>query len=248
MRRSFIKAGFYVLTMCFVVICGLANAGDGGPEWLSSEVAYGHLMAQTAILCSPVDRGQARPGALLIHGGGWTGGGKSSLRDRCQMFARNGIVSIAIDYRLATAEDNSTRWPAQLQDARAALRWMHEGGANLGLDVRRICAYGESAGGHIAIWLGIENRDLACVVDAFGPVDLSALGREFDKAFSVLFGNSSNRSTHLRDGSPLWSVKSDMAPVLIIQGEKDKLVPADQWVALLNALRSKEVPVSATLY
>jgi acetyl esterase/lipase len=213
--------------------------------------AYGNLPAQTLSVCLP--SGQAkeakeRPGVLLIHGGAWIGGDKSGLLARCEAFAKNGIVSVTINYRLADSSNPSTRWPAQLDDASAALQWMIDHSRELGLNPGRICVYGESAGGHIALWLGIKDKRVAGVIDAFGPTDLCSFHKRRSRwIFDALVGNGSN-SDNLRAASPLWYVCSDLSPTLIIQGEGDELVSPYHSNALYDAMKSKGVPVTMIKY
>jgi len=209
--------------------------------------AYGNLPAQKLSVCLPSDQAKGRPGVLLIHGGGWTGGDESSLRGRCEAFAKNGIVSATMNYRLADPSDLSTRWPAQLDDARAALQWMIRHSGELGLNPGHICVYGESAGGHIALWLGIVDKRVAGVIDAFGPTDLGRLDKRFERALNALAGNASC-SHDLHAASPVWYVSSDMPPTLIIQGETDDLVLPDQSNALYDAMKSKGAPVTMIKY
>lgn len=210
------------------------------------EHKYGNLPAHTLSVCSPTHPVKNMPAVLLIHGGGWTRGDKSSLRPMCKRFAENGIVAVTANYRLAEVSDHSTRWPAQLEDAQAALGWMLNHADELGLDPGRICSYGESAGGHIALWLGSTDERLACVVDAFGPTDLGTLGKAFEKALSALCGNTDENA--LRAASPLWSSVSGMPPTLVIQGEYDKLVPPDQSTRLVDRMKSEGATVVLRKY
>ncbi len=211
------------------------------------EVAYGPLPFQTLYVWLPSDGMQGRPGALLVHGGGWTGGDKLYARERCETFAQHGIVAVAANYRLANTEASSTRWPAQLDDAEAALQWMIANACELGLDPHRICVYGESAGGHIAVWLGIEDKRVACVVDGFGPMDLGRLGKKFDAALTALIGNPRDAAA-ARAASPVYFVPSYLPPTLIIQGETDDLVLPYQSKALYDAMKSKGAPVAMIMY
>ncbi len=210
--------------------------------------AYGNLSAQTLNVCLPSDHAKGRPGVLLIHGGAWIGGDKSHLQGRCEAFAKNGIVSVTINYRLADSSNPSTRWPAQLDDASAALQWMVDHSDELGLDPGRVCAYGESAGGHIALWLGIRDKRVAGVIDAFGPTDLGSLyNRRSKRVLDALVGDASN-SENLRAASPVCYVRSDLSPTLIIQGERDYLVLPEQSDALYYAMKSKGAPVAMIRY
>ncbi len=209
--------------------------------------AYGNLPAQTLSVCLPSDQSTGRPGVLLIHGGGWVGGDKTNLQGRCEAFAKNGIVSVTINYRLADSSKPSTRWPAQLDDAMAALQWTIDHSGELGLNPGHICVYGESAGGHIALWLGISDKRVAGVIDAFGPTDLGRLGKQVENVLNALVGDASNFHD-LRTASPLWSIGPDLPPTLIIQGEKDTLITPDQSVMLYDAMKNQGDSVNMIKY
>ncbi len=209
--------------------------------------AYGNLPAQTLSVCLPSDRSTGRPGVLLIHGGAWVSGDKSGLQGRCGAFAKNGIVSVTINYRLADSSKPSTRWPAQLDDAMAALQWTIDHSGELGLDPGRICVYGESAGGHIALWLAIRDKRVAGLIDAFGPTDLGSFGKRGDRFLDALVGGASS-SHDLRAASPLWSIGPGLPPTLIIHGEKDTLVTPGHSARLFDAMKRQGTSVSMIWY
>ncbi len=213
------------------------------------ELSYGTSPSQTLSACLPSDGLKARPGVLMIHGGGWTGGDKAPMGNLCGFFARNGIVAVSINYRLANIADPSTRWPAQLDDAEAAFQWMVDHSGELGLDPGRISVYGLSAGGHIAVWMAIKDKRVVSVIDGFGPVDLFKAQRDkrYQRSLTALIGDPQDAAA-ARALSPVYSVHSDMPPVLIIQGEWDKLVLPEQSQALYEALKSKNVSANMVMY
>ena len=86
------------------------------------------------------------PGALLIHGGGWTTGSKLQMGAHGRRLAKSGFVGVAIDYRLAPRHT----FPAQVEDCLKALEWMGRSGVDYGIDTERIAAVGYSAGGQLA--------------------------------------------------------------------------------------------------
>jgi acetyl esterase/lipase len=212
------------------------------------ESYYGSQHSYPIRVCLPARSGASRrPGVLLIHGGGWMGGDLNGMSGWCDFFAQRGIVAATFDYRLATQLDESTRWPAQLEDTMEALRWLRNRASEFHLDPKHICAYGESAGGHIALWLGIADSNISCVVDAFGPTDLTRLGPKFARAFDALFGSSRNPKK-LRAASPVFNLSSQMPPVMTIQGENDTLVPPEQANLLIDALHNRRLVVTAISY
>ena len=95
---------------------------------------------------------RTRPVLIAIHGGSWYGGSKVLYRndDRNTVIrlAQQGIVVVAIDYRLA--RPGAPTWPAVLDDVREAVRWVRREAANLRVDPDRIVVMGQSSGAHLA--------------------------------------------------------------------------------------------------
>jgi acetyl esterase/lipase len=82
-----------------------------------------------------------------VHGGGFTGGNKSGVAGSARAFAELGYVGISSQYRFA----GQARWPAQLEDVKAAIRWTRANAARLGIDPDKIAVAGYSAGGLMAL-------------------------------------------------------------------------------------------------
>ena len=106
--------------------------------------------------------GETRPGIVVIHGGGWLEGDKSSFTSRThgvpgniEDFAALGFVAVAINYRLS----GEAPYPAALEDCKCAVRWLRAHAGEYRLDPDRIGAYGNSAGGHLALLLGMTGRE-----------------------------------------------------------------------------------------
>jgi len=127
------------------------------------------------------------PLAIYVHGGGWTSGSKSAgagFLDKDELLARGWLVA-AVDYRLAP----QFKWPAQIQDVKAAVRFLRANAARFGVDGTRIGVWGGSAGGHLVAMLGLtdaaagfddsggnfdQSSRVSAVVDYFGPADFTA--------------------------------------------------------------------------
>jgi len=117
----------------------------------------------------------ARPAVIHFHGGGWRTGKRSSLGPVVEGFglspieqlADAGFVVASADYRLT---DVAT-FPAQLHDAKAAVRWLRTHAVEYGVDPRRIYAWGDSAGGHLASLLGLTAGSPAFANQAGNPDD-----------------------------------------------------------------------------
>jgi acetyl esterase/lipase len=125
----------------------------------AANVAYGPLERQV------LDFFQAKsdkptPLAFCIHGGGWSGGDKSSYYGRVKTFLDNGISVVTINYRLmAQANEQKVTPPvkAPLEDAARALQFVRSKAGEWNIDKKRIGATGGSAGGASSLWLAFHD-------------------------------------------------------------------------------------------
>jgi acetyl esterase/lipase len=166
-------------------------AGATGPGPVYGNITYGVAGGETLLpdVFEPANNsGQPRPAIVLVHGGGWTSFGESTMRPPAQFLALAGFVAVTVDYRLF--HDDATRWPTQLDDVQPSVRWERANSAKYNVDPNHTGAYGHSAGGQIAVLLGmLETRDnsdaalakysskVQAVVDATGPSEISATGQ-----------------------------------------------------------------------
>ena len=204
------------------------------------------------------------PVIIYLHSGAWISGdrtGGPAIRQ-----AARGYAVASIEYRLAP----QYTWPAQVEDAKAAVRWIRANAQKYDLDPERIGAFGTSAGGHIAAVLGtsggvpeLEGVQLGnagyssrvkVVVDYYGPTDLLKL--EDQKIPCIpLDGNASYMPPSLLMGCPIQLCKAKTAtanpityvtpedpPFLILHGLLDCLVPWRQSEMLHDALEAMNVP------
>jgi acetyl esterase/lipase len=113
------------------------------------------------------------PVVVYFHGGGWMGGHRrAAAHERLVPVAREGIAVASASYRFSDAATH----PAQVHDAKAAVRWLRANGAEHGLRTDRIGAWGASAGGYLALMLGLTAGD---------PVLEGGVGRHGDRDSSV---------------------------------------------------------------
>jgi acetyl esterase/lipase len=175
----------------------------------------------------------ARPAPVVvwIFGGSWKYGSNGyhlNLRD----LTASGIAIASIQYRLS----GTAKYPAQLDDCRAAVQWLRTNGARYGIDPHRIGASGESAGGHLAALLGtVEGApSIRAVCALYPPTDLVALGRMYESPDrpsdidKLLGGPIEQKLALAREASPVDRVTSSSPPFLIIHGADDTLVPLAQ--------------------
>lgn len=190
------------------------------------------------------------PGVVIIHGGAWRAGNKSSNHQLMDRFARRGYVAMSPQYRFCPQET----FPAQVHDVKAAVRWLKQHAGEYKLDAGRLGAMGFSAGGHLALMLGVTDGDdglegdggadavdtrVRAVVNYFGPTDLLAddipdVSRPLLR--DLLGGVPREKEELAKQGSPLTFVTKDDPPVLTFHGTKDPLVPYTQAIKLTEAL------------
>jgi acetyl esterase/lipase len=113
-----------------------------------------------------------RPGSsgrtvIFLHGGGWRQGRRTALAQEAADWARHGWVAVNADYRLGKVDGHPGDGRLMLADVAAVLAKYR---AQPYVDPARIVVYGESAGGHLATWLGAVHGDEIVATVAFSPV------------------------------------------------------------------------------
>ncbi len=198
------------------------------------------------------------PVILSIHGGGWHSGSKEASPGTD--FAQYGYAVAAINYRLI----GQGTFPANIQDCKAAVRWLRANGGGYGLDTRRIGVWGASAGGHLAALLGTSggvaelegdlgnagySSRVQAVVDYFGPTDLSKWRPTVDPAVNTDLSESRMMGFDVvryperaARGNPITYISKDTPEFFIAHGRSDPLVPVTQSELLHAALCKAGVP------
>lgn len=177
------------------------------------------------------------PGVIVVHGGAWTMGTRAQLTGIAQQLAKAGFSTVAISYRLAP----KSKFPAQIEDCKAAVRWMRSHAADLKLDPNRIGGFGYSAGAHLVALLGttdeadglegIDNPEkqpttrLQAVVGGGAPCDFRAL--PLDERFLGFWLGGTRREVpeQYRLASPAAFISADDPPMFFFHAENDELVP-----------------------
>jgi acetyl esterase/lipase len=233
-----------------------------------TDVVYGNA-GEKPLLCdiyrlrTPAE--SPRPAIVQFHGGGWNHGDKSSTGLAGMRLVKAGFVLVSVDYRLST----EAIFPAQINDAKCAVRFLREHAKEYNIDPERIGAMGGSAGGHLAALLGTAgdaaelegdggskgfSSKVQAVADLWGPANLASIASQGNSgtvrdtptsSVSRLLGGtvSSNKDKALA-ASPISYISADDPPFLIIHGDADPTVPLAQSQEFFDAL--KKTGVDAT--
>ena len=188
-----------------------------------------------------------RPAVLFIHGGGFKMGDKAEFRSAsvCADLARAGYVVVSCNYILST-KDKPGVWPQNIADCREAVRWMRKNARDLGINPQRIAVAGGSAGGYLALMVGLTDEKpelggdpksaisskVSAVIDFYGVTSIE----KYTKDMLVDLGTDTNKIF-----SPLSYVTSKSVPVLILHGTADKTVDIKQSRNLEEVLLKNKV-------
>lgn len=206
---------------------------------------YGARALRCDVFRPPEASGRSR-GLLLVHGGAWTMGDKSQLRGYGFLIGREGTVCVASEYRLA----NEARWPAQIHDVKAAIRWMRANADALGIDPDRIAVCGASSGAHLALISagapdvpalegdggnGEVSSKVAAAISFYGPTRLERGGAMLRDSVAKLLGDDAS-DARFREASPVTYVSPTFPPTMLLHSNRDDLVPREQSVSFAEAL------------
>ena len=211
------------------------------------------------------------PVVVWIHGGGWAGGDKRPCE--AEREAARGYAVASINYRLS----RTARFPAQIYDVKAAIRWLRAHATEYRLDPAHVGAWGSSAGGHLAALAGTSGKvaaledlalgnsasssDLQAVVDFYGPTDFLQMDANVPASCpKPLVHNSANSPESLLIGcqiqtcseaveraNPISYVSKSNPPFFVAHGTADCTVPPQQSEILRHALERAGVPVTLRL-
>ena len=252
------------MTFGFVLYLTLAQAAQPParpalPEGVVADwdVEYSRVGERVAMdVFRPAGTGGARPAVLAIHGGGFRRGSRASYHALCIKLAQRGYVAATMSYRFAPRH----QFPAPVEDSKAAVRFLRANAARFGLDANAIGVTGGSAGGHLALMVGLtgplkvfegsgphldQSSAVQAVVNYYGPTDFTqSYGKSVDAAevLPLFIGGdlASYRQQHVV-ASPLHYVTPLAPPVLTVHGTKDAYVAYEQGVWLTNKLISAGV-------
>jgi acetyl esterase/lipase len=200
------------------------------------------------------------PVVVYVHGGGWQRGTRRDpppliAADFYDQIAGQGFAVAAVDYRLS----GEARYPAPLEDVRAAVSWVRDNASAYGLDAGRVSLWGDSAGGHLALLTALTGAAVRAAVAWFPVTDLADMPSDLAAAGGVPDLGPDSREARLlgapaasvpvlaREASPVAHAHAGAPPILLIHGTADDLVPAAQSIRLAQALRAAGASVELEL-
>lgn len=204
------------------------------------------------------------PLVAYVQGSGWREQALGTAVEPLLAFARRGYVVAIIEHRPSSV----ATFPAQVADARTAVRWLLQHAADFHVDPARLALWGDSSGGHTTLMTAVTAGDptftdepdadplaISCYVDFYGPTALDLMDSEPStmqhsgpgSPESELLGAESLAAAPdlVRAADPRCHLSRDrpLAPILIAHGSKDRLVPFQQSVLMYEALREADQPV-----
>jgi len=206
--------------------------------------------------------GAPLPVLIWIHGGGWQAGSKDGCPPLRAGYLEQGYAVASIGYRLS----GDATFPAQIEDCKAAIRWLRAHADEYGLDPIRFGVWGSSAGGHLVALLGtsgdVEEFDVGphldqpsrvqAVCDYYGPTDFKVFvttpryerhGKSDSPENRLIGGNVLDNPDKVARVNPITYVDENDPPYLIVHGDADGTVPLNQSQLLFEALKEAGVPV-----
>lgn len=255
---------------CLVVM--LAGCAEWGTEPIVVERGLVYRTVGDAQLRLDLARPRGEgpfPAIVFIHGGGWVQGRRESFADAIEEAARRGYVATTITYRLARPDPETDRpahpFPAQLDDCRAAVRWLRAHARQYRVDPARVGVLGVSAGGHLGLLVGLATADDApglagdaggssrvqAVVGVSGPTDLlrwyetAPVMRGFARALCDGPPDTAHE-TYVR-ASPITWVTAGAPPILLQHGQEDEAIPPEQATLLAARLEAAGAPHVLTI-
>jgi acetyl esterase/lipase len=237
--RSFICASASLLLA--------ASSAASAPDYqILANVRYDHYPETVLDILQPSAPSLAdRPGVIVIHGGGWVQGSKEDMLELfCLPFVRRGMVVANVEYRLAP----SAPAPAAVSDVLRAAQWFYDHAAQYKVDRSKIVVMGGSAGAHLALMAAMTpptaglgpSTKISAVIDFFGIADVAdQMAGPNQRPYAVAWIPDQPKRLELAHSlSPLSYVRKGLPPILALHGDADMVVPYQQSVALVKALKN----------
>jgi acetyl esterase/lipase len=247
------------------LVLSLGSSGSRAAEpHLLKDIEYAEVDGHSLKLDLYLPETRQPPLIVWVHGGAWQAGSKSDALPAAK-FVAAGYAVASVDYRLSPV----ARFPAQVHDIKAAIRFLRAKAGEYGYDARRIGIAGSSAGGHLAALVGVTNDDkdlegavgeyrkqssaVQAIVSLFGASDLmSILAQSKPQGLKMrvpalqllLRGQPDEKPDLARQASPIAHLDAHDPPLLLIHGEADPQMPPEQSQELAAAYRQAGLSVT----
>lgn len=226
----------------------------GGRISVRRDLPFGTQDYQTLDLYLPLGVGPF-PAVVCWFGGNFVGGNKSHMARIAAFLASIGIAAVTPEYYLATLDGSRPGWPANVHDAKAAVRHVRSKAAEWRLDPARIAGLGYSSGAYLAMMVAFTPHVRTLEGDGAAPGESSALVAVVDIAGVCdrrgslgtgtlpLLGHGYEARPELRTlASPVAHVGPTTVPVYILHGEHDSVAQVESALKLAEALKAHRVP------
>ena len=220
------------------------------------DVVYGNVDGRDLLLDLYLPEGVVAPNLVVwVHGGAWRAGSKNRVP---APFIENGYAVASLDFRLSS----EARFPAQVHDIKAAIRFLRGERSRFGFQTNRIAISGSSSGAHLAALVGVTNgsptlegtigdyldrsSDVQAIVSYFGASNLTTILSQStphglsvrEPALDLLLGAQPDEARELAElASPVFHVDAADPPLLLLHGDQDPQMPINQSHELEGAYR-----------
>ena len=230
----------------------------------TNDIEYAEVNGHRLLLDLYLPSKPQRPALVVwIHGGAWRRGTKSKMP--LGELVKHGFAIASVDYRLSPV----AKFPAQIHDCKAAIRFLRAKADQYGYDAERIGIAGSSAGGHLVALFGVTNNhrelegnvgrhgdqssSVQAIVDYYGPTNFMTILHQSTPhglsvrvpALELLLGDRPERKADLAKlASPVFHVDKKDPPLLLIHGDQDPQVPINQSHELHAKYKEHQLPVN----
>jgi len=249
------RASLALIVLCLLCTCSLTLAqkqkvkGPWIPPGIKVErdIVYGKGGESDLMLDLYLPDKKNGAAIVVIHGGGWRGGDKSTFIGPALRYAKQGYVAVSINYRLS----GEAKFPAAVEDCKCAVRWLRAHAGEYKFNPGKIGATGSSAGGHLSLMLGLTapedgfegtgghndvSSSIQVVVSQAGPTQFVPSWRH-PVILAFLGGFADEVSEVAKKASPVTYVAKEAPPILMLHGTKDRTVPHTQVIEMDKVLK-----------
>lgn len=253
-----------MLFACLLVSASLAEPA-AATQPTHRDVEYAKVARRSLrldIYLPEQDAAAKTPVIVWVHGGAWRAGSKDEVP--VLHWLSKGFAVASVDYRLSP----EARFPAQVHDIKAAIRFLRAHAEKYHLDPHRFAIAGSSAGGHLAALVGVSNdvqelegeiggftlasSDVQAIVSFYGASNLQTILSQSTEhglkvrvpALELLLGGQPDEKPELAQlASPVTHIDADDPPLWLIHGDADPQMPLEQSRELAAKYRQHSLPV-----